>query len=157
MPKNNEIIIIIKAVNSLENRGILLKENTKKSLSQKGELFGFLGRLINVGLPLMKNVLTTLAESVLIPLRSTAVASHFEIRKYYEKKNKKKRNEPKFNNVYSRSNLPKIKDEAYIINLFEYKSVGTHWVALYVSGEKVQIPIEIKKFITNKNFAKKYL
>ena len=90
MPKNNEVIIIIKAVNSLENRGILLKENTKKSLSQKGELFGFLGRLMNVGLPLMKNVLTTLAESVLVPLRSTAVASHFEIRKYYEKKNKNK-------------------------------------------------------------------
>ena len=28
-----------------------------------------------------------------------------------------KQNEPKFNGVYSRSNLPKIKDGAYVINL----------------------------------------
>ena len=26
-------------------------------------------------------------------------------------------NEPKFNGAYSRNNLPKIKDEAYVINL----------------------------------------
>ena len=33
---------------------------------------------------------------------------------------------PKFNGVYSRNNLPKIKDGAYVINLDEYKSIGTH-------------------------------
>ena len=33
--------------------------------------------------------------------------------KYYE-------NEPRFNGVYSRDNLSKIKDEAYIANLDEY-------------------------------------
>ena len=38
------------------------------------------------------------------------------IQKYYQ-------NEPKFNGAYSRNNLPKIKDEAYIINLDEYKSL----------------------------------
>ena len=26
-------------------------------------------------------------------------------------------------------NLPKIKGEAYVINLDEYKSIGTHWIA----------------------------
>ena len=45
--------------------------------------------------------------------------TNFEIQKYYE-------NEPKFNGVYSRNNLSKIKDGAYIINLDEYESIGTH-------------------------------
>ena len=35
--------------------------------------------------------------------------TNFEIQKYYE-------NEPKFNGVYSRNNLPKIKDGAYVIS-----------------------------------------
>ena len=38
----------------------------------------------------------------------------FEIQKYYQ-------NEPKFNGVYSKNNLPKIKDGAYVINL-EYRN-----------------------------------
>ena len=50
-----------------------------------------------------------------------------EIQKYYQ-------NEPKFNGVCSRSNLPKIKDEAHVINLDEYESIGTHWIALYENG-----------------------
>ena len=53
--------------------------------------------------------------------------SQFEIQKYYQ-------NEPKFNGVYSRDNLTKIKDGAYIINLDEYSDIGTHWVALYVQN-----------------------
>ena len=40
----------------------------------------------------------------------------FEIQKYYE-------NEPKFNGVYSRNNLSKTKDGAYVINLDEYESI----------------------------------
>ena len=36
--------------------------------------------------------------------------TYFEIKKWYQ-------NEPKFNGVFSRNNLPKIKDEAYVINL----------------------------------------
>ena len=36
-------------------------------------------------------------------------------------------NEPKFNGVFSRNNLPKtIKDGAYVINLDENADVGTH-------------------------------
>ena len=40
---------------------------------------------------------------------------------------------PKFNGIYSRSNLPKIKDWADVINLDEYESIGTHWIAFYVN------------------------
>ena len=38
--------------------------------------------------------------------------TNFEIQGYYQK-------EPKFNGVYSRKTLPKIKDGAYVINLDE--------------------------------------
>ena len=38
---------------------------------------------------------------------------NFEIQKYYQ-------NEPKFNGVYSRNNLPKIKHGAYLLTLDEY-------------------------------------
>ena len=36
---------------------------------------------------------------------------------------------PKLNGIYSRNNLPKIKDGAYVLNLDEYESLGTHWIA----------------------------
>ena len=49
--------------------------------------------------------------------------TNFEIQKYY-------RNESKFNSVYSRKNLPKIKNGAYVTSLGEFKSIGTHWIAL---------------------------
>ena len=41
---------------------------------------------------------------------------------------------PKFNDVYLWNNLPKLKDWVNVINLVEYKSIGTHWIAFYVSG-----------------------
>ena len=56
--------------------------------------------------------------------------------------------------------LPKIKDGAYVINLDEYESIGTHWIVLYVSYNNVtyfdsfgveHIPKEIKSFIGNKS------
>ena len=56
--------------------------------------------------------------------------TNFEMQIYYE-------NEPKFNGVYSRNNLTKIKDGAYIINLDQYESIGTHWIALYVNDNNV--------------------
>ena len=43
------------------------------------------------------------------------------------------KNEPRFNGVYLRNNLPKtIKKGAYVINLDECNDVGTHWIGLYV-------------------------
>ena len=79
--------------------------------------------------------------------------TNFEIQKYYQ-------NEPKFNGVYSRDNLRKIKDGAYVINFDEYSNIGTHWVALYLQKNNItyfdsfgveDIPKEIKSFIKNKN------
>ena len=78
-------------------------------------------------------------------------------KKYYE-------NEPKFNGVYSRNNLSKIKGGAYIINLDEYESIGTHWIALYANAKNLtyfdsfeveHIPKENQKFVGNKNVVTK--
>ena len=55
---------------------------------------------------------------------------NFETQKYYQ-------NELKFNGVYWRNNLHKIKDGAYVINLDEFKSIGTHLIALYVNGNNI--------------------
>ena len=61
----------------------------------------------------------------------------FEIQKYYQI-------EPKFNSVYSRNNFPKIKDGAYVINHDEHESIGTHWIALYVNGNKRRASYDAK-------------
>ena len=80
--------------------------------------------------------------------------TNFEIQKYYK-------NKPKFNGVFSRTNLPKkIKDGACVINLDEYADVGTHWIALFCNRSETvyfdsfgveHVPKEIKEFIGNKN------
>ena len=86
----------------------------------------------------------------------------FEIQEYYQ-------NEPRFNGVFSRYNLPNsihpkglgstVKNGAYVINLDEYHDIGTHWVALYVNNKIVtyfdsfgveHIPKEIMNFISRK-------
>ena len=54
--------------------------------------------------------------------------TNLEIQKYHQ-------NKPKFNSVYSRQSLPKIKDGAYVINLDEYKSIGNNWIGWYVNAE----------------------
>ena len=82
----------------------------------------------------------------------TSSLTNFEIQKYYQ-------NELKYNGVYSRNSLPKTKDGAYVINLDEFESIGTHWVALYGNGNKIihvnsfgvhHIPKKNKKFIGKK-------
>ena len=90
--------------------------------------------------------------------------TNFELKEYYQ-------NEPRFNGVFSRDNLPNnnkkkkkkeknIKNGAYLIILDEYRNIGTHWVALYVNNKTIiyfdsfgveHIPKEIMKFIGNKN------
>ena len=76
--------------------------------------------------------------------------TNFEIQKYYK-------NEPIFNGVFSRNNLPKkIKEGAYVINLDEYANVGRNWVALFCKKNEIvffnsfgveYIPKEIKETI----------
>ena len=67
------------------------------------------------------------------------------------------KDEPRFNRVYSRDNLPKtIKKEP----LDFYKNSGTHWVVIFVKKDEViyfnsfgveHLPEEVLKFIANKN------
>ena len=92
----------------------------------------------------------------------------FGIQAYYQ-------NEPRFNGVFSRDNLSNtirshelrtkelgsaVKNGAYVINLDEYRDIGTHWVALNVNNKTAtyfdsfgveHFPKEIIKFIGNKN------
>ena len=84
--------------------------------------------------------------------------TNFEIQKYYQ-------NEPRFNGVYSRDNLPKIKDGPSIMNVDEYPDIETHWIALHIQSNDViyfhSIGVEhvlkdIKTFISNKNRKNKY-
>ena len=79
--------------------------------------------------------------------------TNFEIQMYYQ-------NKPKFNGVYVRNKLLKIKYGAYVINLDEFKSIGFHQIALYVNDNNEtcfdsfgveHIPKEIIKFIRYKN------
>ena len=76
--------------------------------------------------------------------------TNFEIQKYDQNESK--------SNVYSRNNLPEIKDRTYVINLDEFKWIGTHSIALYVNRNdiiyfdnfRVEHNLkEIKKFIKN--------
>ena len=55
---------------------------------------------------------------------------NFELQKYYQIKSR-------LNDVYSRKNLPKVKDGTYVINLDNYKSIGAYWIALHVIGDNV--------------------
>ena len=79
--------------------------------------------------------------------------TNFDMQKYYK-------NEPRFNGVFSRNNLPKKKDGAYVINLDEYADVDTHWIALFCNRNEMfyfdsfgveHVSEEIKEFIGNKN------
>ena len=128
----NDIIKIIKA---LENSGILLKGVSQaiknETKEQKG---GFLSMLLGtLGASLLGNLLTggkgimragngiVCAGSgskknpkFLNSLLPFHPLTNIEINQYYA-------NEPKFNGVYSRNNLPnKIKKGAYVINLDDY-------------------------------------
>ena len=76
--------------------------------------------------------------------------TNFEIQKYYQNEVQLSlKNEPKFNVVYSGNNSPKVKDGAYVINLDQFKSIGTLWIAFYANDNNVtyfdSFGVEIKK------------
>ena len=50
----------------------------------------------------------------------------FKTQKYYQV-------ERRFNDLYSRNNLPRIKYGVYVINLDENESIGTYWIALMLN------------------------
>ena len=170
---------IMKIIEALENSGILLKGVTKtienKTKEQRG---GFLGMLLGtLGASLLGNLLTggkgimragdgivragggivragegSKKKTTLNSLLPFHPLTNIEISEYYK-------NEPRFNGVYSRNNLPnKIKKGAYVINLDEYENTGTHWVSLFVKPKYTvyfdsfgieHISKEINKFIGN--------
>ena len=138
----NDIMKIIKA---LENPGILLKGVSKTIENEtKEQRGGFLSMLLGtLGASLLGNLLTGKSimragdrkvragegsgrEKNLNLLLPFHPLTNIEVSEYYK-------NEPKFNGVYSRNNLPKaIKKGAYAINLDEYENTATHWVSLFV-------------------------
>ena len=67
------------------------------------------------------------------------------MKKYYQ-------NKPKFNGVYSRNNLSRIKDGAYMINFQEYESIRANAenVTYFDRFGVEHIPKKIRKFIGNK-------
>ena len=99
-------------------------------------------------------MVTVLLKIIKWVFNATSSFNYFEIQKYYQ-------NEPRFNGVYSRDNLPyKIKDGAYIINLDEYililELIGLHCmykiIMLLILILLVEHILEvIKTFINNKN------
>ena len=73
--------------------------------------------------------------------------ANYKIGEYYE-------NEPRFNGVYARYNLPKtIKNGAYVINLDKYADVGTHWIACCLTCIKMESQNIVKLL---NNYANEY-
>ena len=162
---NKEMNDIIKIVRALEDSGSLLKGVTKTIKNETKEHKEGLSLLLGtLGASLLGDLLTNLSgkgtvragegiflKKALMPPHSL---TNFELKEYYK-------NEPRFNGVYSRHNLPKtIKNGSYVISLDEYADVGTHWIALYVKNNEIiyldsfgvqHIPKEIKRFIGHKN------
>ena len=163
---NEEINNMIKIIKALEDSDILLKRITEsfKNDVQKGGALRILPMLFGtLGTSLIANLLSgrglfrsghglyRTGEGIKKSLMPAHPLTNFEIQDYYK-------NEPRFNGVYSRNNLTKIKNGAYVINLDEYDDIGTHWIALYCKDNEViyfdsfnveYIPKEIKKFIGN--------
>ena len=159
---------IMKIIEALENPGILLKGVSKTIENEtKERRGGFLSMLLGtLGARLLGNLLTAgkgimragdgivragsgSKKNLNLLLRFHPL-TNIEINEYYK-------NEPRFNGVYSRNNLPnKIKKGAYVIHLDEYENTGTHWVSLFVKPKYTvyfdsfgveHIPKEINKFI----------
>ena len=94
-------------------------------------------------------------EKVLLKLakEQLELVRNFETQKHYQ-------NKPKFNDINSRINLPKITDGPEAINLNEYELIENYLIAFCVCGNNVaffdgfgvvHVPKEIKKIIGNKN------
>ena len=141
---------LIEIVNYLEDSGLLSKGVCKtiqhEAKEQKG---GFLSMLFStLDASLLRNILArkgmngvgegaiakSVSEETKLKRQCRAIAragygnkksSKYKIQKYYQ-------NQTRFNGVYSRDNLPKIKGGAYVINLDNYSDIGTHSIALYV-------------------------
>ena len=134
---------IIKIVTALKEHDILLKRTAKtiknETKEQKG---GFLSMLLGtLGASLLGNLLTDKGLyrtgqgmyrtgqplKKLIPFH---VLENFEIMDYFYKIKR-------VNGVFSRNNLPKLKNAAYAINLDHRKNTGTHWIVIFLKNNEV--------------------
>ena len=184
---NDEMDDILKIAKSLENSGLLLKGVSETIQHEaKGQRRGFLSMLLGtLNASLLGDILSnSLSGKGVLRAGEGAIRAgygskrpslkknltfpphpltNFEIQEYYQ-------NEPRFNGVFSRDNLPNnnirpkglgsaVKNGAYVSNLDENHDVGTHWVELYVNNKIVtyfdyfrveHIPKEIMKFINRK-------
>ena len=121
----NDVMEIVK---SLEVASLLIKgfsETIKnEAKEQKGRFLSML--LGTLGSGLLENLLTVRSSEGAIRAGHelpTHPFTNFEIKKYYKI-------DSQFSGVYSRNNLPKINYVAYIMNLDDFNSIGTHLVAL---------------------------
>ena len=137
---DNDMNDLIKIVTALEEHDILLKGTSKtiknETKEQKG---GFLSMLLGtLAASLLGNLLSGkgmyrtgygmyrtgygLKKKSLTPFHSL---TNFEIINYFK-------GVKGFNGVYSRNNLSKLKNGAYVINVDHSKNTGTHWVVIFV-------------------------
>ena len=166
---------MVKIIRALEDSDILMKVSTEtlqNDVKKGGTLPILLMLLGTLGLSYLEDGCTGLVvviinvivekecteqdkelkkKSLILP--KPHLLTNFEIISYFK-------DEPRFNGVYSRNNLPKTKNGAYIINLDEYADAGTHWIALHLKNNEATyfdsfgveyIPKEIKKFTKNKD------
>ena len=179
--EEEDIKDIMKIIEALENSGILLKGVNKTIENEtKEQRGGFLSMLLGtLGASLLGNLLSgrkgimRAGEGIvhageeneskkknlnsLLPFHPL---TNIEISEYYK-------NEPKFNGVSSRNNLPnEIKKGTYVINLDEFENTGTHWGSLFVKPKYTvyfdsfgveHIPKEINKFIRSKESSKELI
>ena len=149
---NEEMNDIIKLVQALEDSNILLKGVIKTIINEtKEQKGGFLRMLLGTSGDLLtgKGIVRGGTDNHSLNEKEWDPLTNFEIQKYYQ-------NEPRFDGVYSKDNLQKLKDGAYIINLDEYSDIRTHWFSLHVNNNDVtyfdsfrveHIPKEIKTLI----------
>ena len=127
---NEEMYDIMEIVQALEDSNILLKGVTKTIENEGKEqrwTFKYAIRyskcyFIRKSIIRKRNCKSGCWRTIGFLMKPHSL-TNFEIQKYYK-------NEPRFNGIFSRDNLPKkVQDGACVINLDEYEDIGTHWIA----------------------------
>ena len=131
---NEDINDIIKTIKPLKDSTVLIGgvTETVKDVIKKQE-GGFLGALLaplaaSLVQPVIYSVVKVISRKriyewkFLVPLHPL---NNIKIINYFKY-------EPRFNGEFSRNNLPKIKNGAYVINLNDENIKGTHWVLLLI-------------------------
>ena len=136
---NNDLNDLNKIITALEEHDILLKgvgKTVKNEIKKQGRFLSML--LGTLGASLLGNLLTGKGlyrtgkgmyrtgqglknKNPFHPL------TNFEIMDYFDKIKE-------FNGVFSRNNLPKLKNGAYVINLDHSENTGTYWVVRFMKN-----------------------